>query len=122
EAGVPTQKSDAAGRQVIGEIVLGEIDLVVRGDHRDLRLSSHAAVIQPLAWVSAGAGASTRRRRQTDEFPDDSGCAGGASHSAALLVVNGSVEDVGQRGYAGVVVGVPGRRLAGELQIAELIQ
>src|SRR5246127_5875307 len=80
ESGVPAQKTNTAGRHVIGEIVLREVDLVVRGDHRDLRLASDAAVIQPLARVSARTGAPAGRRRQPDEFADDPRRAGGASH------------------------------------------
>src|ERR1700734_278520 len=80
EPGVPPQKSDPTGRQVIGEIMLGEVDLIVGGDHRDLRFTPDAAVIQPLARVSARAGAPAGRRRQPDEFSNDPGRANGATH------------------------------------------
>src|ERR1700733_1835422 len=80
EPSVPPQKSDPTGRQVIGEIMLGEVDLVVGRDQRDLRFAPDAAVIQPLARVSARAGASASRRRQPDEFPNNPGRAGGATH------------------------------------------
>src|SRR6202020_127534 len=80
EPGVPSQKSDPTGRQVIGEIVLGEVDLIVSRDHRDLRFAPDAAVIQALARVSARAGAPGGRRRQPDEFSNNPGRAGGATH------------------------------------------
>src|SRR6202034_4779923 len=79
-AGVPPEKSDPTGREVIGKIVLGEIDLIVGRDHRDLRFAPDAAVIQPLAWVSARAGAPAGRRWQPDEFSNNPGRAGGATH------------------------------------------
>src|ERR1700733_2996087 len=80
EPGVPPEKSDPTGREVIGEIVLGEVDLIVGRDHLDLRFAPDAAVIQPLAWVSARAGAPAGRRRQPDEFSNNPGRAGGATH------------------------------------------
>src|SRR5277367_6164263 len=44
--------------------------------------------------------------------------------SASLLAVDGSVEDIRQRGDAGLVVGfiVLARRRTGQLEIAELVQ
>src|ERR1700677_5242382 len=71
EPGVPPEKSDPTGRQVIGEIVLGEVDLIVGRDHRNLRFAPDAAVIQALARVSARAGAPGGRRRQPDEFSNN---------------------------------------------------
>ncbi|CKR41301.1 Uncharacterised protein [Mycobacterium tuberculosis] len=73
ESGVPAQKPDAADRHVLGEIVLGEIDLVVRGDERHLRFASHAVVVQPLAWVPTGSRTPRGSRRQPDELSDDPG-------------------------------------------------
>jgi hypothetical protein len=52
-AGVPAKESNTAGGDVVGKIVLGEIDLVVRGDDRDLGLAAHSAVVEPLAGVPA---------------------------------------------------------------------
>src|ERR1700744_5997473 len=80
EPGVPPEKSDPTGRQVIGEVMLGEVDLIVGRDHRDLRFAPDAAVIQPLARVSARAGATAGGRRQPDELTDNPGRAGGATH------------------------------------------
>src|SRR5689334_856119 len=47
-ARVPPEESDAPGSHVVGKVMLGEVDLIVRGDHRDLRLAPHAAMIEPL--------------------------------------------------------------------------
>ena len=71
KAGVPAQESNAAGGQVIGEVVLGEVDLVVRSDYRHLRFAPDAPVIQALTRVPTRAGAPSGRRRQPDEFTND---------------------------------------------------
>ena len=69
EAGVPAEEADAAGGHVVGEVVLGEVDLIVRGDHRDLRLAADAAVVDPLARMpartrpAARSGSPSRRTR-----------------------------------------------------------
>ena len=73
-AGVPAEESDAAGGHVVGEIVLGEVDLVVRGDHRDLGLAAHAAVVEALARVSARARPSRGGGLQPDELAGDARC------------------------------------------------
>jgi hypothetical protein len=39
EAGVPAEKAHAAGGQVVGEVMLGEVDLVVAGDDGDRGLA-----------------------------------------------------------------------------------
>ena len=75
-AGVPAEEPDPAGGHVIGEIVLGEIDLIVRGDHRDLRFAPHAAVVEALARMAARTGPPRGRRVQPDEFAGDAGCSG----------------------------------------------
>src|ERR1700742_4095988 len=80
EPGVPAEKSDPTGRQAVGEVVLGEVDLIVGRDHRDLRFAPDAAVIQPLARVTARAGAPPGRRRQLYEASHSPGRAGGATH------------------------------------------
>lgn len=84
EPGVPAEKTDAAGGHVVRQIVLGEVDLVVRGDHRHLRFASHAPVVEPLAGMPAGARAAGGARGQPDEFPDHPG-AGTATRFATQL-------------------------------------
>src|SRR5262249_40308222 len=71
EPGVPAQEPDAAGGHVVGEIVLGEVDLLMRGDHRHFRLASYPAVVQPLTRVPAGTSAPRSGRRQPDELGDN---------------------------------------------------
>ena len=48
--------ADTAGGQVVGEIMLGEVDLVVGRDDRHLRLASDAAMVEALAGMPACAG------------------------------------------------------------------
>src|SRR5690606_5884691 len=48
-AGVPAEEADAALGHELGEIVLGEVDLVVRGDHRHARPHALGRVVQALA-------------------------------------------------------------------------
>ena len=94
EAGVPAEESDAAGGHVVGEIVLGEVDLVVRGDHRHLGFAPHPAVVEALARVATGAAAlarwATADRRTHGSRPV-------SAMSGGLLAVDRPVEDVGQR-------------------------
>ena len=125
-AGVPPEESDPAGGHVIGEIVFGEIDLIVRGDHRDLRLAPHAAVVEPLAWMPARPGPPCRRRVHPDELAGDAGCSGcrrwSCSCQPGLLVIDRPVEDVGQSSDARVVVDGVGCAVAGQLRVAELVE
>src|SRR5690606_17501701 len=83
EPGVPAQETDAPGGQVVGDVVFGEVDLVVGGDHRDLRFAAHPAVVQTLAGMPARPGATCGGGVHADELAGDSrrpGCAGVSGH------------------------------------------
>src|SRR6516162_10233960 len=73
EPGVPAEEPEPPLRQEAGEVVLGEIHVVVRGDERGRRPGAGPPVIDALARMTARAGPSHHRRRQPDELPDDLG-------------------------------------------------
>src|SRR5262249_49952807 len=73
EPGVPAEEPEAALGQEGGQVVLGEVHVVVRGDERGRRPGVSRAVIDALAWMTTRAGPAHHRRRQPDEFPDDPG-------------------------------------------------
>src|ERR1700730_16037523 len=52
EAGVPAKEADAAGGDVVGEVVLREVDLIVGGDHRHFRPAADPAVVDALARMT----------------------------------------------------------------------
>ena len=76
EPRVPTEEADAAGGHVISEVVLGKVDLIVHGDHRDLGLATHPAVIQPLTRMATRTGPSSGGGVQADELARHSRCGG----------------------------------------------
>src|SRR5690606_25285169 len=55
EPGVPAQEAEAAPGHVVGEVVLGEVDLVVGGDQRHLGAGALGGVVEALAGVPARA-------------------------------------------------------------------
>jgi hypothetical protein len=61
-ARVPAQEADSALGHVGREIVLGEVDVVVRCDHRDARLLSLRSPVDALARIAAVSGARHGRR------------------------------------------------------------
>ena len=134
KAGVPAEEADAAGGHVVGEVVLGEVDLIVRGDHRHLRPAPDAAVVEPLARMAAGSGAPRGRRVHPDELPCHAGCSGcrrmSSSCQPGLLVVDRSVEDtwpsvVMHASSSTVRPTTPTRRVravAAQLRVAELVE
>ena len=72
ETSVPPEEAEAAPSHVLGEIVLGEVDLIMRRDHRDGGPVSLGAVVEPLAGMPARPGPVRRRRVEPDEFAGDS--------------------------------------------------
>src|SRR2546430_3461103 len=72
-AGVPPEEADAAGGDVLGEVVLGEVHLVVGGDQRDLRPHSVLVVVEALARPPTGTRPGNGGRLGRDELTLDAG-------------------------------------------------
>ena len=83
EAGVPSEEAEPAAGHVLGEIVLGEVDLVMRSDHRHGGAVTLGAVVEPLAGMPPRPGPMRRRRIEPDELAGDSlrGCGHGSPDS-----------------------------------------
>jgi len=71
EPGVPAEEAVPALGQVAGEVVLGEVDVVVGRDERRRRRFAGRAVVDALARVAASACPADGRRRQAHELPGD---------------------------------------------------
>ena len=82
-AGVPAEEPDAALGQRLGEVVLGEVDVVVGGDAGHPRSRARRPVVEPLARVRPVPGAGTGRRREGHPLPFD-------GRHAAVTVGEGS--------------------------------
>jgi hypothetical protein len=74
--GVPAQEANTAGCHVVGEVVLGEVDLIMSGDHRDLWLAPHTTVVETLARMPTCACPPGRRRIHPDELACNAGRSG----------------------------------------------
>jgi hypothetical protein len=73
EARVPAEEAEAALGHQCGQVMLGEVDVVVRRDECGPRPSGRRPVVQALARVAAGAGPADHRRGQPDELPENLG-------------------------------------------------
>ena len=68
--GVPPEEPEAAGGQELGEVVLGEVDVVVRGDERGRRVPPvRGRVEDALAGVATGASPAHDGGAEPDELP-----------------------------------------------------
>ena len=82
EAGVPPEEAEAAPGHEVGQVVLGEVDVVVGGDERGRRVRvAGRRVPEALARVAAGAGAPDDRGGQPDERALDAGQLAAATSS-----------------------------------------
>ena len=82
-AGVPAEEPDAALGERLGEVVLGEVDVVVGRDAGHPRPRARRPVVQALAGVRPVPGAGTGRRREGHPLPFD-------GRHAAVTVGEGS--------------------------------
>ena len=67
EPRVPTQEAEPACGQMIGQVVLGEVDVVVGCDHGNLRPGSPRTVVDALAGPTARSRPELARSGQADE-------------------------------------------------------
>ena len=86
-ARVPAEEADAPLGDELGEVVLGEVDLVVRGDERHRRPLPGRAVVEALAGASTGSGAGHRGRLGRHELALD-GSHGQERYSGAMKEQN----------------------------------
>ena len=70
-AGVPAEEPDAPLGQQLGEVVLGEVDVVVGGDAGHRRSGARRPVVQALARVRPVPGAGAGRGREGHPVPFD---------------------------------------------------
>src|SRR5207302_5837820 len=73
KARVPTEETEPALGHVLREVVLGEIDLVVRRDERDLGSGTPARVVDALTRITAVSGTRGRGGFERDEAAVDVG-------------------------------------------------
>ena len=59
--GVPAEESQAALGDELGQVVLGEVGVVVRGDERDGGPAASRPMVEPLARMASVPGAGHRR-------------------------------------------------------------
>ena len=66
-AGVPAKEAETLPREIGGDIMFREIDVIVRGDDRDLGPLARLGPIDALARVAARLNSRRGRRRTADE-------------------------------------------------------
>ena len=86
EAGVPPEEPVAPAGHEVGQVVLGEVDVVVGGDERGRRVRvGGRRVPEALARVPAGAGAADDGRGQADERALDAASGGGGHRQVVIF-------------------------------------